>query len=44
VDYIAWKVNRHAGAGIIVKPWHRRFPILAGLVLLPRLIRKGAVR
>lgn len=44
VDYIAWKVNRHAGAGIVVKPWHRRFPILAGLVLLPKLIRKGAVR
>lgn len=44
IDYIAWKINRHAGAGIEIKPWHRRFPILAGIVLLPRLIRKGAVR
>jgi hypothetical protein len=44
VDYLAWKINRHSGAGIEIKPWHRRFPLLAGLWFLPRLIRKGAVR
>lgn len=44
IDYLAWKINRHSGAGIKIKPWHRRFPILAGIVLLPKLIRKGAVR
>lgn len=44
VDYIAWKINRHAGAGIEVKPWQRRWPILGALTLLPRLWRRGAIR
>ena len=44
VDYIAWKINRHAGAGIVVKPWQRRWPILGALTLLPRLWRRGAIR
>jgi len=44
VDYLAWKINRHAGAGIVIKPWQRRFPLLGALILLPRLLRKGAVR
>ena len=43
-DYIAWKVNRHAGTSIKLKPWQRRWPLLAGLTLLPRLLRSGAVR
>jgi hypothetical protein len=43
-DYIAWKVNRHAGTQIVLKPWQRRHPLLAGLSLLPRLLRSGAVR
>jgi hypothetical protein len=43
-DYIAWKINRHAGAGIELKPWQRRHPLLAGLSLLPRLLRSGAIR
>jgi hypothetical protein len=44
VDYLAWKINRHAGAGIVVQPWQRRWPLLGALILLPRLLRKGAVR
>lgn len=44
VDYLAWKINRHAGAGIVVKPWQRRHPLLGALILLPRLLRMGAVR
>jgi hypothetical protein len=44
VDYLAWKINRHAGAGIVVKPWQRRHPLLGALILLPRLLRRGAVR
>jgi hypothetical protein len=44
VDYIAWKINRHAGAGIVIKPWQRRWPILGALTLLPRLLRTGSVR
>ena len=43
-DYIAWKINRHAGTAIELKPWQRRWPLLAGLSLLPRLLRSGAVR
>ena len=43
-DYIAWKVNRHTGAGIQLTPWQRRHPLLAGITLLPRLLRSGAVR
>ena len=43
-DYIAWKINRHAGTDIRLKPWQQRHPLLAALTLLPRLIRSGAVR
>jgi hypothetical protein len=43
-DYIVWKINRHAGTDIQLKPWQRRHPLLAGLSLLPRLLRSGAVR
>jgi hypothetical protein len=43
-DYIAWKINRHAGTEIALKPWQRRHPLLAGISLLPRLLRSGAVR
>ena len=44
VDYIAWKINRHAGTKIEIKPWQRRWPLLAAISLLPRLLRSGAVR
>lgn len=44
VDYLAWKINRHAGTKIEVKPWQRRWPIIGGLILLPRLLRRGAIR
>ncbi len=43
-DYIAWKINRHAGTNIRLKPWQRRWPLLAAISLLPRLLRTGAVR
>ncbi|MCL6684660.1 hypothetical protein [Sphingomonas alba] len=43
-DYIAWKINRHAGTNIELRPWQRRFPLLAAISLLPRLLRSGAVR
>jgi hypothetical protein len=43
-DYIAWKINRHAGTEIELKPWQRKHPLLAGLSLLPRLLKSGAVR
>ena len=44
VDYIAWKINRHAGINIELKPWQRRWPLLAAISLLPRLLKSGAVR
>ena len=44
VDYLVWKINRHSGAGIVLKPWQRRWPLLAAITLLPRLFRRGAIR
>ncbi|MFM2410856.1 MAG: hypothetical protein RL481_1684 [Pseudomonadota bacterium] len=44
IDYLAWKINRHAGTAIEIKPWQRRWPILAAFTLLPRLFRSGAIR
>ena len=44
VDYIAWKINRHAGTAIEIKPWQRRWPLLAAVSLVPKLLRSGAVR
>ena len=38
-DYIAWKINRHAGTDIRLKPWQRRHPLLASISLLPRLLK-----
>ncbi len=44
IDYLVWKVNRHAGTDISITPWQRRHPILAAFVLVPQLWRKGAIR
>lgn len=44
VDYLAWKINRHAGTEIVIRPWQRRWPLLGAVVLLPRLLMRGAVR
>lgn len=43
-DYIAWKVSRHSGIEVTVTPWQRRHPILAALILAPRLYFKGGFR
>jgi hypothetical protein len=44
IDYLAWKVNRHAGTAIEIRPWQRRWPLIGALTLLPRLLRRGAIR
>jgi hypothetical protein len=44
IDYLAWKINRHAGTRIEIKPWQRRWPLLGAVVLVPRLLMQGAVR
>ena len=43
-DYIAFKIERHTGERIELTDWQRRHPLLAGLLMLPRLLRKGVVR
>lgn len=44
IDYLAWKINRHAGTAIVIKPWQRRWPLLGAVTLLPRLFRSGSIR
>lgn len=44
IDYLAWKITRHSGVTVEIKPWHRRHPIIGGLVLFRDLKRKGAIR
>jgi hypothetical protein len=44
VDYLAWKINRHAGTKITIAPWQRRWPLLAAITLLPRLLKQRAIR
>jgi hypothetical protein len=43
-DYLAYKIERHSGIRIEVKPWHRRHPHLAAFSLFWRLYRRGAFR
>ncbi|MET0656632.1 MAG: hypothetical protein ABW110_00540 [Steroidobacteraceae bacterium] len=43
-DYIAWKVERHSGVRVEVKPWQRRFPLLAAPGLYWRLRKRGVLR
>ncbi|WP_246351935.1 hypothetical protein [Sphingobium subterraneum] len=44
IDYLAWKINRHAGTRIMIRPWQRRWPLLGALTLLPRLFASRAIR
>ena len=44
IDYLAWKINRHAGTKIEIKPWQRKWPLVAAFFLVPKLLAKGAVR
>lgn len=43
-SYAAWKIERHSGKKIVLSPWQRRHPVLAGLLLLPRLLWRGAIK
>ena len=43
IDYLAWKINRHAGTRIVITPWQRRHPLLAAIMLLPRLVANRTV-
>ncbi len=44
IDYLAWKINRHAGTNYEIKPWQRKWPILGAITMLPRLISAGAIK
>ncbi len=44
IDYLAWKIGRHSGHTVEIRPWQRRHPILGALTLLPRLLKSGAIR
>ncbi len=43
-DYAAWKISKHSGEKIIVTDWQRRHPLLAGLLLLPKLLARGLLK
>ena len=43
-SYAAWKIERHSGRKIMLSPWQQRHPVLAGLLLLPKLLWRGAVK
>jgi hypothetical protein len=43
-EYIAWKINRHAGTDIRLRGWQKRWPLLAAISLAPKLLRSRAVR
>jgi hypothetical protein len=44
LDYILWKIERHAGVTVAVPPRLRRHPLLAVCVVSWRLYRRGAFR
>ena len=44
VDYAAWKIERHTGVRVEITPLLRRHPILWGLKIGWRLLRRGLVR
>jgi hypothetical protein len=44
MDYVVWKVERHSGVRLEVRPWQRRHPLLAAPALYWRLRRLGVLR
>ncbi len=44
IDYLCWKINRHAGTTIAITPWQRRHPFLTALYLVPKLWLTGAIK
>ncbi len=44
LDYAVWKIERHSGVKITLTDHDRRWPVLAGLRLLPQLLKRGGVR
>lgn len=42
LDYVAWKVKRHAGVDVAVKPWERKHPFIAAPIVALRYYRLRA--
>ncbi len=42
LDYIAWKVKRHAGVDVAVRPWERKHPFIAAPLVAARYYRLRA--
>ncbi len=44
LDYAVWKIERHSGVKMELTDAERRHPLLTGLKLLPRLLKKGGLK
>lgn len=44
LDYAVWKIERHSGVKIELTDTQRKHPLITGLRLLPRLLKRGGVR
>lgn len=44
IDYIVWKIKRHSGVEVEVTPFMRKHPVIAGIILFPKLRKKGGFR
>ena len=44
VEYLCWKIERHSGHRLVLTPWQRRHPLLAGPFVAWRLWRRGVLR
>ncbi len=44
VDYLAWKIGRHSGVSVNVKPWQRRFQLIGGISLFVQTWLRGGFR
>jgi hypothetical protein len=44
IDYIAWKIKRHTGVDVAVKPWERRHPFIAAPIVARRYYQLRAAR
>jgi hypothetical protein len=44
LDYAVWKIERHSGVKLDLTPAERASPIITGLKLLPRLLKRGGLR
>lgn len=44
LDYLRWKIEKHSGVHIPPSEFQRRHPVIAGLLLLWHVRRKGGIR